>query len=450
MSNIIQTIQTLEPGAIVHLYEFEMADGTFKYFAPYNNSNLAPIQMYDYDDNTTLRTYYPLPINAGGFELKVDGAIGRPGIEVSLAANIQTANTQTSFKLAVGNFDDLLGNKVIRRTTFAKYVVGGANDPGSGSTPIEFPRQKWIIDRIVSETKESIEFELNSPFDLDGVRVPGRTVVGNACAFEYQGASPTYAEHQKIGGCSWHRESKLSPKNPYDDGTEPNQVVYTFYVNEDDEYVVANSASNWDAAAGGDSIAINTIWSSNVSATQINANGTFTSVTVKDYWQATQAGTKTSMGTPADSNSKFNRVRVHDTYNAGTTYNCYTDSKLNPYVTYSTTITPPNTTGFPSSPSNGDTYDAFGGVFTYVSANSAWERSFTLLWQAKVTHDGQTPAFGEYWKRGDLCGKRLKSCNMRFNAQPVTPASSSSLPKAKTNTNAVLPFGGFPGSKRFV
>ena len=50
MSNIIQTIQTLEPGAIVHLYEFEMADGTFKYFAPYNNSNLAPIQMYDYDD----------------------------------------------------------------------------------------------------------------------------------------------------------------------------------------------------------------------------------------------------------------------------------------------------------------------------------------------------------------------------------------------------------------
>jgi len=113
------------------------------------------------------------------------------------------------------------------------------------------------------------------------------------------------------------------------------------------------------------------------------------------------------------------------------------------------TYTPPSTTFFPSSPSNGDTTHQYGMDWTYVSANTAWECVGYTVWQAKTTNSGNTPAFGPYWQRGDICGKRLTSCYRRFNATPISNSSASSNPKADHENTAVLPFGAFPGSKRF-
>jgi len=453
MSDLISAVQQIEPGSgLVYLYEIEIADDTWKYFSPYNNANLTSLQMYDYASNSQLNTYYPYPVIAKGFEQKIDGVLPRPTITFGLASNYQTANTNTNVYLAAGgDWDSLLGRRIVRRTTLAKYLVGGASNPGSGNTPVEFPRQVWIIDRIKAETKASVEFELNSPFDLDGVRLPARTVVGNACAFIYTGASPTYMPAEKRGGCSWHREGKLSPKNIYPSGQNPDETVFTIYVNQDDKYIINSSTSftNWDAAAGGASIAADSFLSSNVAVAAVAANGAISSATVKDYWQAATAGTKTSLGTPSDTNSNFNRVVTYSQWTSGTTYTCYTNDIYNPYVIANTTIQAANTAHFPTSPSNGDTTDRLGAIWTYVSANSAWERTQQFCWKAKQTNIGNTPDFGIYWERGDSCGKRLKSCNMRFNFNPITYNSSTSNPKATPSTNAVLPFGGFPGSKKF-
>ena len=61
----------------------------------------------------------------------------------------------------------------------------------------------------MSKDALSIEFELSAPFDLQGVQIPAREIVSNACPWEYTGASPDYSEHEKCGGCSWHREVNL-------------------------------------------------------------------------------------------------------------------------------------------------------------------------------------------------------------------------------------------------
>ena len=58
--SLIAAIQTLTPGSILHMYEVEKEDGSYVRFSGYNNANNSPIQMYDYETNTQLNTYYTL------------------------------------------------------------------------------------------------------------------------------------------------------------------------------------------------------------------------------------------------------------------------------------------------------------------------------------------------------------------------------------------------------
>lgn len=437
--SLIAALTTLTPGTLVHMYEIEKADGSFIRFSSYNHANNNPIQMYDYNDNAQLNTYYTLPIHADGFEKNQSGAIARPKINISTATD--STNPEVSFKKAVGtDFHSLLGKKVIRRTTMEKYLKGGSADTGAGSQPIEFSREVWIIDKVSSEDAMSIEFELNSPFDLDGVLVPKRTIVGNGCAWEYQGACPTKKESQKIGGCSWHTYGNYRSYN--------NVTKLTVYVNQDDHYILPNtSVVSWDSLTG--NIVMNSLYSYNQSVTRMNANGSYSTVTKPSYWQARVATTKANGGTPTENNSNFVRAGVYDDYNSSTTYYAYTDDRFNDYVRKAEIINPPSTLGFPGSPSNGDTKELYAMTWTYVTANSAWEATGYSLWQAKTTNTGNTPGFGDYWKRGDICGKRLSSCSRRFNATPVDASSATSRPKADELSTGVLPFGAFPGSKRF-
>ena len=395
---------------LVHLFEIEKPNGSFAYITKGEDSDGSNLQMYDYDSNSTLRTYLPLSIEASGFETKVTGAIARPQIGMS--------NVGTTFSTLVGtsDYDLLIGKKVIRRTTLKKYLAGESADPGSGNTPIEFTRQVWTISRIMSKDALSIEFELSAPFDLQGVQIPAREIVSNACPWEYTGASPDYSEHEKCGGCSWHREGKFKRHNYTAAGDVPDGTEFTVYVTIDNEYIVPASGTftDYTAASGSTSFALNDyVKTTDGTATRANADGTFASETINQYWIVNTAGTKTALGTPSDSNAKFDRVRVHQgAYSSSTTYKAYTDDRLNDIVTHT---------------SSGKTF----------------------VWKTKVTHSGNAPGFNSFWKRADECGKTLESCGKRFGFEPVTANSATTRAKASINTNVTLPFGAFPGSKNF-
>lgn len=395
MSEIIEAVQKQDPGSeVVYLYVLEYADGSFAYFTPYNDDSAIPasIEFRDAESPHTARTYLPMPIMSEGFDVSSDGSYSRPTLTV--------ANTSSSFSDEIGNieYDDLLGRRITRRMTLRKYLVG---ESGDATPPVEYPNVTYILDRIQERNVISVTFELSAPFDLAGVTLPRRQIIGGACPWQYQGASPDLPPHKKRGGCNWNRFSRHTI-----DG-----VTDFVFVNSKDEYVVSDAinftAFSGSATAGG-------YYSTTKSGlTEIEADGSLTTgVSVTEYWQCL-SDTST---TPSAVSAEWRQLRVYSSYGSTGTYKAYTDPSFNEYVLH--TI-------------SGDPHPSLWQVASIGLSNS-------------IAHPA-APGPNKYWNKGDSCAKRLSSCSKRFHAT----VDSSGGPGLDTRKAVPLPFGGFPGSRRF-
>lgn len=381
--------------ALVHLYELEVTPGNYFYFTNEVN-NTTSLTMRDYTTPATVRTYIACPVEAKGFEATQDGAIPRP--------TVQIANIQGALKNAIGdfNYQEILGLKCIRRTTLRKHLY----DVDTSNPPVEFARQVYYVDRIKTRTKMAVEIELVSPFDLENVRIPARVVHADRCSFQYQGGSTHLAIHKRAqSGCRWHIESRTS------DETD-NSIAF---VNMDEEYIVP--ANTGFTAWGGGASTADAYYKTTETMTRNNANGTVSSVTVNNYWQA--VNTENNPGTPSDSNASWNRIRVFSDYNQGTEYFTYADDRHNSYVRFTDNVA--------SSATNG----------------------YTQLWKAKLPSLNEVPysTNNSFWEKGDQCAKTTKSCKMRFAAAKLS--GNQWTQKAKQSNTVEYPFGGFPAARKF-
>ena len=402
---IVKDLQKLDPGSeLVCLYELEYVKGSFIYFMSGLDTDLTTVQMRDYNDNSQINTYIAIPAQLQGLEYKNDGAIARPLISI--------ANASNAFSNAIGtiDYDSFLGLKFIKRTTLKKYLHGEAS---ATNPPTEFPRDLYVMDRIKAKTKSAVQIECVAPFDLQGVRIPARNILPDRCPFIYQGAGDHVDNFKKAqSGCTWHIEGKFkSSVAAFADGTE-----YTVYVNTDDEYIIPSSTSFTLYSSG--AVTADAYYRTTKTITRYNANGTTSSVTANNYWQA--VANNSAPGTPSDDNDAFNRVRVFSAYSHGTEYFTFSDDRDNSYVT-----------------------------FTDNTASSSTNGKF-LLWKATKPNQNSHPvAGGGVWERGDGCSKRTDGCKMRFGFAPKSVGTATSTGKAKTNTDALIPFGGFSASKAF-
>jgi phage-related protein len=86
----------------------------------------------------------------------------------------------------------------------------------------------------------------------------------------------------------------------------------------------------------------------------------------------------------------------------------------------------------------------------FSGAAGGW-RIYEALIPVPQAKDPETNSY--YWKRIDVCGKRIRSCKMRFHSKVNTFTSSMAgkivTDPAQFNSSRALPFGGFPGSKKF-
>ena len=402
-SLIVKDLQKQDPGSgLVELFELELSSTNTIYFHPGVESDLSTVQFRE--EGGTVRTYTALPMQATGFNIDPQGTSARPTIVFANALNV--------FKNAVGDFDTLLGKRITRRTTLKKYLVG---ESGDSTPPVEFPKQVYLFDRIASQDKTAVTFECSTPFDLQGITLPKRQVIANACPWVYQGADADLNEHQKVGACTWSRESKFKGMS----GTTVKE--YIPLVNIDDEYIVPGTGETGAItfSASVSSITVDQYYTTNTTLAttgvqrlkkdggkDTSANGN----TVPNYWQAVR--TVANAGTINDDNPHIKRVRIWDTWSGSTTYYAYTDDRYNDYVRYTS-----------------------GGL--------------TRLWKAKKTNLNQAPDFGDFWELADACSKTTTGCKMRYGFNPITPGSNSSTGKTVTNTSVQLPFGGFPGARRF-
>lgn len=181
---ITEEIQSLSPSALVEVFTLDAtmlgAVGEFHFHAGTNELR-APVVWQGI-------TYIALPIEAEGFEASVKGVLPRPKLRI--------ANAQSLFSAEVALYDDLVGAKLVRKRTHAKYLdavnfTAGVNPYADVNQ--HYPDEVWFIDQKVSENKLAIEWALASPFDLIGVMLPRRQTIQNSCAWKYRSAECSYA-----------------------------------------------------------------------------------------------------------------------------------------------------------------------------------------------------------------------------------------------------------------
>lgn len=230
-NNIITTdLQNLEvDSGLIELFDLVLSESVTLHFHPGLDTTLTDVS---YDGNT----YIALPMTMEGMAIASDGASNRPTLTV--------ANVTTLFKSALNgegfSFDDLIGKKITRRQTLIKYLDDAA---------YELPRTSYLIDRIAAENSLMVSFELAAPYDVSGIRIPNRVIVGKYCAWVYQGLDAL----KPTGGCNWRGTNSI----------DRNGVQYFAYFDSDDRPLIDSSAGVTTAPFVEGTYTINTFVSHN-------------------------------------------------------------------------------------------------------------------------------------------------------------------------------------------
>lgn len=180
--SITSEIQKLAPSAIVELFQLDatpFGDDIYYFHAGTNGLKQNIVWQG--------QSYTPYPIQISGFEYVASGQLPKPKLSVSNYLSIITA--------LVMAYDDLLGAKVTRKRTMAKYLdavnfTGGVNP--NADPEAEFPDDVYFIDRKINETKNIVEFELSASFDVQGIKLPKRQIIQNICPWTYRGSECSY------------------------------------------------------------------------------------------------------------------------------------------------------------------------------------------------------------------------------------------------------------------
>jgi lambda family phage minor tail protein L len=132
--------------------------------------------------------YLPLGVESEGFDMLGDGKLPRPKIRVANVNSIVTNFLQ--------NYQDFKNAKVVRKKVQVKFLddsnFDGGNPFGIADSKAELLDEEWIMGRKTQESKVFVEFELNSPLDLENFDVNSRGVQAKFCYWQYRGEGCRY------------------------------------------------------------------------------------------------------------------------------------------------------------------------------------------------------------------------------------------------------------------
>lgn len=175
-------IQKLAPGDLVAFYELDMTavGSTILRFHTGLNGLMANVVWQGL-------TYSAMPMQIEGFEITSKGTLPRPTVRISNISGLIGAYCKT--------YNDLVGSKLTRKRTFARYL-DAVNFPGGvnleADPNVEFAKDVFFVDRKSTENREMVEFELAAAFDVQGVLLPRRQFIQNVCAWGYRSAECGY------------------------------------------------------------------------------------------------------------------------------------------------------------------------------------------------------------------------------------------------------------------
>ena len=408
MSNVViaTDAQDLEiDSGIVELYEIEIGTvpegedlGTnILYFHPGKDlDNGTADNDLIYNGNT----YVALPIFLEGIEKSAEGASPRPKLTFANVESIIKDNSIFKTQMDDGTWHSEIDKVAVNSDNFKMDDLIGARVTrrktlekytGSGVTGYEFGKELFVIDRITNKNSIFIEVELASPMDLGGVRVPRRQVIGKYCPWVYQQGVTDITK----SACIWKTHEQFEDKE---------EDVFSFYFTVNDEPLVLASKFTGNTA-------IQPYWQGphNSSTPYTKSHFVYTGSLTDNpiYWRCESDH---SGVTPKEGKTQWQIVRTYTVWSNSENYIVNSaDARRNSYVKYGNTI-----------------------------------------WRAVRANTNVIPGSNEsVWTRGDVCGKLLRSCKIRYQGTPVMNGGGDGIPSSEVDTNIPLPFGAFPGTRKF-
>ncbi len=361
------------------LYFHDGANGTenIKWYSLLDDDNFGSTSRDHYTQEAI--DYVAFPVESEGWEVRGSGTLPRP--------TIRFANINQYWSSHLSNYDDLVGAKVIRRKTLQKYLPtsgkNAQNDPNC--PPIEFNRDVYYIERKSKEDAIMVEFELASAFDVQGIKLPRRSIIAARCPWKYKDPDQ--------GGCDWPADNRYTIN-----GTE-----HTLYFDKDDNRITSyttwglqndasNRTSNLYAAQSysvGDHVEYYRPIGGLISASAVTSGSNVTYTVASGH--GIVVGDFVIAKGFTDEDANFKAVPL------------YVSAKT------ATSVTVQN----PSA--------------TITTSSGYLQATRVTLYKCKTAHSIAVTDSGDdiirptnisYWEFGDVCGKRLTSCAKRYGFEP--------------------------------
>lgn len=174
-----EVLRRFSVGELITLYQIDLSKygGETYYFTNNVFEEQLPIVFAG-------KTYTYLPVALESIDVGTDTGPSQPRLSIATSGGPVSALIYT--------YNDLRGAKVTRIRTFAEFLdqmpdgEGGVKvNPGADSDAT-LPLEYFLIDRKISANKTMAEFQLVSPIDQDGVRIPLRVIKKRYCDLVYR------------------------------------------------------------------------------------------------------------------------------------------------------------------------------------------------------------------------------------------------------------------------
>lgn len=203
-SAVSEELQKLAPSAVIELFQLELISGV--HYAPASPPATTTYYFHAGTNELTAnvtwngQAYSRFPVQAEGFEYSGAGQLPRPTLRVANLNGLLTLALLEVNAYTPGN--DLINARVSRIRTLKKYLdavnfTGGTNP--TADPYAEFPREVYFISRKTTETRNIIEWELASIFDMQGVRAPKRQAI-QRCQWGYKSSECSYSPVANFSG----------------------------------------------------------------------------------------------------------------------------------------------------------------------------------------------------------------------------------------------------------
>ena len=181
---ITSDFQKLEPGNQIRLYELDATRLGATTWRFHGHAHEGEIIWQG-------QLYSPIQIEAKGFDVRGDGRPATP--------TLQVANELEGIRGAISaiclQFRDLAGARVKVIETF-RHFLDAANFAEGNPTAADQSRTSiWYIEQKTDENLAALTFELSSPIDMEGQKLPAQQITKLcrwACRGQYRGEACAY------------------------------------------------------------------------------------------------------------------------------------------------------------------------------------------------------------------------------------------------------------------